>query len=226
MSSDLEKIASSQAVTAFLEQTQALEPLQHKGRLIFALDATASRQPTWDTAMHTQAALFSSADSLAGLSVQLLFFHGLARCLASKWQHNSSGLLEAMQKVQCRAGQTQIQRVLRHAINEHKQQAVQALVYIGDSVEESPDTLLQLAGQCGMLGLKIFVFQEGQDPYARDILQGIAHASGGAWEQFDHHSPAKLQALLGAVSSYATGGSAAVARLSHPAAKALLAQIQ
>ena len=50
-------VASSRAeIEAFLGQVKALDPsiaASERGRLIFALDATMSRQPTWDQACHT-----------------------------------------------------------------------------------------------------------------------------------------------------------------------------
>ena len=45
--------AKSGEVDAFLAQARAMAPATvagGRGRLIFALDATMSRQPTWDTA--------------------------------------------------------------------------------------------------------------------------------------------------------------------------------
>jgi hypothetical protein len=36
-----------------------------RGRLIFALDATASREPTWDRASHLQAEMFKETEASA-----------------------------------------------------------------------------------------------------------------------------------------------------------------
>ena len=55
------------------------------GRLIFALDATASRRPTWEMACELQAQMFEEVKTVGGLSVQLVYYRGLDECRASKW---------------------------------------------------------------------------------------------------------------------------------------------
>jgi hypothetical protein len=45
----------------------ALKPGGQRGRLIFAMDATASREPTWDQACRIQARMFTETASLGGL---------------------------------------------------------------------------------------------------------------------------------------------------------------
>ena len=54
------------------------------GRLIFALDATMSRQPTWDIACKLQGEMFETARALGGLDVQLVYFRGFGECRASR----------------------------------------------------------------------------------------------------------------------------------------------
>ena len=57
-------------VEAFLGQVAALDPAvkgSERGRLIFALDATMSRQPTWDQACQLQAEMFREAAIVGGL---------------------------------------------------------------------------------------------------------------------------------------------------------------
>ena len=44
-----------------------------RGRLIFALDATASREPTWDRACRIQGEMFEATAALGGLDIQLVF---------------------------------------------------------------------------------------------------------------------------------------------------------
>ena len=47
------------------------------GRLLFAMDATASREPSWDQACHLQAEMFGATDGLGGLEVQLVFLEAM-----------------------------------------------------------------------------------------------------------------------------------------------------
>src|SRR5262245_16642685 len=70
-------------IDAFLGEVKRLTPATaagQRGRLIFALDATMSRQPTWDTACRLQADMFREAASIGGLAVQLVYYRGPAEC--------------------------------------------------------------------------------------------------------------------------------------------------
>ncbi len=131
-------------IESFIEQVRALGPSTargNRGRLIFALDATMSRQPTWDTACALQADMFREAASIGGLDIQLVYFRGLNECRASGWVAGSERLAELMSRIDCRGGLTQISKVLSHARQEHARQKVQALVFVGDAMEEPVDDL-------------------------------------------------------------------------------------
>ena len=200
-----------------------------RGRLIFALDATASRQPTWDRAASLQAGMFESVAAIGSLDVQLAYYRGHRECRASGWTSSASTLVGWMERIDCRAGRTQIARVLEHANAEARRAApdapVHALVFVGDVVEEDVDRLGDLAGQAKLLGLPVFVFQEGSDANASYAFGQIASVSGGAHLRFDDASANRLGELLQAVAVWATGGRDAVRRLGSSGAKALLEQI-
>lgn len=189
------------------------------GKLIFALDATASRQATWDAACALQADMFTKTQGLSDLTLQLVYFRGFDECRASPWLNNSASLLRMMNKITCVAGRTQIDRVLKHALAETKQQPVQAMVFIGDSMEENVDLLGEMAGQLKILGLPVFIFQEGYDPTASMAFKHIAQLSGGAHCRFDQSSAHQLGQLLNAVAVYAAGGREALKRLSTQGSK-------
>lgn len=207
--------ASSQAdVNQFLRkvaQTPTPGGAEGRGRLIFAMDATASREPTWDIASHIQAEMFKETAALGGLEIQLVYYRGFGECRASPWVSNSADLLRRMTGVFCLAGQTQIAKVLKHTIKETKKRKVAALVFVGDCVEEDIDRLGHLAGQLGLLGVPCFMFHEGRDPVARSAFQQIAKLSGGAFCPFDANSAQQLRDLLSAVAVYAAGGRKALA---------------
>ena len=201
--------AASGTVDAFLDQVNRL-PSAHagteRGRLIFALDATMSRQPTWDLAQSLQGRMFQTASSLGGLDVQLLYFRGFAECRASRFIANGVGLAELMAKISVAGGNTQIGKVLRHVREETNRKRVAALIYVGDAMEENADELCQLAGELGLLGVKAFMFHEGSDPVAAFAFKQIAKLTGGAYCQFDSSSAQMLKDLLGAVAVFAAGG--------------------
>ena len=182
-----------------------------RGRLVFALDATASRERTWREASRIQEQMFLETAELGGLEVQLVYYRGLAECKASRWLSDADGLLVAMRKVHCLGGQTQIGRVLRHAVVESAKRRVNALVFIGDCMEENVDSLCATAGELGVIGVPVFLFHEGSDPVAAEAFARIAKLSGGACCHFDASSPLQLKALLGAVAVFAGGGRQALA---------------
>src|ERR1700737_98192 len=98
-------------IGAFLGRLAALDPkvtAGERGRLIFALDATMSRQPTWDQACRLQADMFREAAAIGGLDVQLVFYRGLSECRASRWVSQAERLAALMERIDCRGGHTQI----------------------------------------------------------------------------------------------------------------------
>ncbi len=181
-----------------------------KGRLIFAMDATMSRRPTWDMALAVQAEMFNAVKTVGGLDVQLVFFRGFDECRTSRWVSDAAALSRLMTAVECRGGYTQIRKVLKHALRESAAGKVSALVYVGDAMEESADELCDLAGQLGLLAVPVFLFQEGHDGEARACFKEIARLTCGATCRFGPGSAAQLRELLEAVAVYAAGGRAAL----------------
>src|SRR5512142_601709 len=107
--------SSRPEIAAFIDHVRALGPAAaggKRGRLVFALDATMSRQPTWDSACALQADMFREAASVGGLDIQLVYFRGLTECRASGWVAGSDKLAALMSRIDCRGGHTQIGKVL------------------------------------------------------------------------------------------------------------------
>jgi hypothetical protein len=200
--------SSKNEVSEFLRKVASTPVLttQRKGRLIFALDATASRQPTWDRACQLQGEMFTETAGLGGLDIQLVWYRGFEELKAGPWVDQASELLRQMGRVQCMGGLTQIGRVLAHALGETRKHRINALVFIGDCVEENVDRLCHAAGELGVLGVPVFVFHESGEPNAARALRQIAHLSRGAYCSFDAGSARQLRELLAAVAVYAAGG--------------------
>lgn len=199
-------------IDVFLRQV-ASTPVRNSdrgGRLLFALDATASREPTWDSARQIQNEMFSETVALGGLSVQLCYYRGFNEFVTSPWLNDSGALLERMNAVHCMGGYTQIERVLSHARQEAQRCRISALVFIGDCMEEEVERLCQLAGELGILGVPVFVFQEGYDAPAKSAFCQIATLTNGAYCRFDSDSAEQLRDLLSAVAVYAAGGQRAL----------------
>ena len=217
----------SDRVKAFL--TGMTEKAKVRGRLIFAMDATASREHVWDMSVMLQADMFKAAAAIGGLDIQLLYYRGMAgsggECRASGWTDNPLTLAKLMGKIRCLSGMTQIGRVLQHALRESHQNKVHAMVFVGDAAEESRGHIAGLARELGSIGTPAFMFQEGDDHSARACFHEIALLTGGAYQRFDDGSAKALRELLLAVAIFATGGTLALERHGSSAARLLLGQI-
>jgi hypothetical protein len=212
--SKLPQNAASGAVQEFLRKLAATPvpvPGGPRGRLLFGMDATASREPTWDRACHIQAEMFRETAALGGLDIQLAYYRGFREFQKTPWLSNSADLLRRMTAVTCLGGQTQIERLLQHAVAETRRQKVNAVVFVGDCMEEDADRLCHLAGELGLLGVPVFIFHEGGEAVAGRAFRQIARLTNGAYCPFDRNSAQQLRDLLSAVAVYAAGGRKALA---------------
>ena len=207
--------ASDADVAAFIGKMKQVSPAASKdrGRLLFAMDATMSRAPTWDMALTLQGDMFTAVKEVGGLDVQLIYFRGMGECRASKWVSDPEALARLMRSVACEGGLTQISKVLLHAREESSKRRINAIVYVGDSMEENVDHLCARAGELALLGVPVFVFQEGGDETAARAFRDIARITKGAFCRFDPGSGQQLRELLTAVATYAAGGRKALLAL-------------
>jgi hypothetical protein len=211
--------SSRSEVDTFLAEMKKLTSAgpSSRGRLIFALDATASRQPTWDTACQLQGEMFREVASSGGLDMQLVYYRGLGECRASRWISRPEQLAKVMSQIVCNAGATQIEKILSHAQRETKLLRVSALVFVGDAMEENPDTLVHEANELGRLGVPAFMFQEGHDQQVERTFRDIVRLSHGAYCRFDPGAARQLAAV---------GGMSALANRQDTGAMRLLGQLK
>ncbi len=232
MKINLPNSANTDQVSSFLAKVAATPKVHSgrgRGRLLFAMDATASRESSWDQACHVQAEMFNAAGSLGGLDVQLVFFRGFGECKSSPWLSSSVELVRRMTGVRCLGGRTQIKKILLHTIRENKAKRVNALVFVGDSFEEGIDEVCDVAGELGVAGVPAFLFQEGNDIIAERAFRQIARVTGGAYCNFDLSSAKQLKELLSAVAVFAAGGRKALEKYSDKkggAAKMITNQVR
>jgi hypothetical protein len=217
------------AVAAFLQKVAAMPAVRpasgRPGRLLFAIDATASRQPTWDRACQLQGEMFMAVKDVGGLAVSLAYYRGYNEFAATPFLTNADDLARRMTGVSCLGGQTQILRTLKHALAETQREKVNALVFIGDAIEEDVDPVCHVAGELGLRGTPVFCFQEGGNPVAANAFRQVAKLSGGAWAPFDAASAGALRDLLRAVAVFAAGGRQALARLTSAGARGIAGQL-
>jgi len=223
-----ERASSSDDIAAFVAKARAMSPhaAGARGRLVFALDATMSRQPTWDMACTLQADMFREAASVGSLDIRLVYYRGLSECRATGWISDSAQLARLMGKIACQGGNTQIGKVLAETRREAVASGVRALVFVGDAMEENVDELCARAGELGLLKVPAFMFQEGHDPAAEQAFREIARLTGGAWCRFDPGAAAQLRELLRAAAAYAAGGREALRLSRSSGAAALLSQMK
>jgi hypothetical protein len=225
----------SPRVAALLEKTR-----RNRGRLIFALDATASREPTWDMATQLQSAMFEEAAKIGGLDVQLLYYRGTDEVRHSSWFSDAHELVNRMSTIKCMAGATKIARMLQHIRTEHEREKVCAAIFVGDAVEEAPHELYAAAAG---LGVPVFWFQEGDglalyvdqrgefvvghpSQSVEQIFRELARLTNGAYARFDAGAAGKLRELLQAVAAFAVGGVKALANQHTDSARKLLGQMK
>jgi hypothetical protein len=228
----------SPRVAALLAKTR-----RNRGRLIFALDATASREPTWDMAAQLQAQMFEEAAKIGGLDAQLVYFRGVDEVRHTSWFSDAHELVGRMSAIRCMAGTTKIARVLRHIRAENEREKINAAIFVGDAVEEPPHELYAAAAG---LGVPMFCFQEGQGEdlsayftprtaYAfptvqmqsvEQVFRELARLTNGAYARFDAGAAVKLGELLQAVAAFAVGGVKALANQNTDSARKLLGQIR
>lgn len=211
------RVSPSEEIAAFVAKARAMSPHAPgaRGRLVFALDATMSRQPTWDMACSLQAEMFREAAALGSLDIRLVYYRGMNECRASGWISEPAKLATLMAKIDCRGGNTQIGKVLSEARRDAVASGVRAVVFVGDAMEEPADELCVKAGELGLLKVPVFLFQEGYDATAEATFREIARLTGGAWCRFDPGAAAQLRELLRAAAAYAAGGRDALQRLSR-----------
>jgi hypothetical protein len=167
-------------------------PAPARARLLYGVDATASREAGWVVARELQAKMFREAGSL--LSLRLVFYGG-NRCRKSVWCTSGEELARLMHTVSCEAGPTMIEKILRHGLSEHAQAPLRAITFIGDAMEENLDILVGIADQLGAVGVPIHMFQEGNALHVRKAFRLLALRSGGTYSEFNPTVPASIERL-------------------------------
>ncbi len=103
--------------------------------------------------------MFREAAPIGHLDVQLVYYRA-EECRASKWVSSGDHLGHLMNRIECEAGYTQIGRVLAHALREADKAGVQALVFIGDAMEEPIEELAGWQASSGHWGCRSSYFRK------------------------------------------------------------------
>jgi hypothetical protein len=219
--------ALTAAPAALLAALGHAEPLAESGnparpRLVFAVDATASREPAWAAARKVTDALVKA---LPGELDVALAVHGGSRVHTfTAFTSDATTLRDRAAGVTCEAGLTRLLPILSVSL---KQPGVRVVIYIGDVFEESVSQGRRLADAMGAQGAKLIVLHDTADPASRrdvEVFWDLAKRTGGCVLPFDANAPGRLRDLLSAVAVYAVGGEKLLRQRRHelPGAVALL----
>jgi len=228
----LDKVRSGKAISATSKRETLQKAITNESRprLLFAMDATASREQSWNIALEITGAMF---EAVPGELDVALAYHGGGRVREiTPFSSNAKAFLDKVQQVRCTAGVTALNQVLEKAT---QLSGLKALIYVGDCFEEDSTLAIELSQQLKLRGVRCFMFHDttsagqGYDVQtAATIFASIAQITGGALLPFDENSPDLVKALLEAIAVYAAQGIKALEqkRASLPAARLLLEQIR
>ncbi len=176
----------------------------NRPRLVFAVDATASREPAWAAARRVTDALVKA---LPGELDVALAVHGGGRVHTfTGFTSDANTLRDRAAGVECVSGMTRLLPILSAC---GKQAGVRVVIYVGDVFEESVLSGRRLADAMGVAGMKLIVLHDTADPAARrdaEVFWDLAKRTGGCVLPFDANAPGRLRDILSAVAVYAVGG--------------------
>lgn len=231
-SSFLDKVRSSKALSATPKQEILAKAIAHqeRPRLLFAMDATASREASWNVAKEITGAMFEAVPG--ELDVALAYHSGGRLREMTPFSSEARAFLDKVQAVRCSAGRTALNEILDKAA---KAPRIKALIYIGDCFEEDPAEAIEIAQQLKLKGVRCFIFHDtssqsqGYDTQsAHRVFEQIARITGGALLSFDETSPDLVRELLAAIAIYAAQGIKALQQRTKllPAVRLLLDRMQ
>ena len=141
--------------------------------------------------------------------MKMLYYRGDHECKAGAWRDDAEAVSRAMLSLSCKAGNTQIARVLKLALAEKEK--LSGVVFIGDHCEDDAPELLHLAATLGKRSVPLFIFHEivdydGRALDARPVFERMAKLSGGVYSEFRPDSGAVIRELLSTVAAFSVAG--------------------
>lgn len=179
-------------------------------RVMFSIDMTASRQDSIKPAKRLMDALLGA---LPGeLELALASFGG-EKVTFSPWTTNPARVREVAAGLRCKAGYTQLLKVLRRVL---EIDAVRCVVHVGDMFEEDAHAAANMAAELAGRGIRVIVLHDTSlrgvnfSPEAHDdaraVFQMLAQRTGGVLLPFDITALEELAKLMEALAVLAVGG--------------------
>ena len=195
------KVAAIPTAPPSKEELLAAALAGGRPRMVFAIDATASREAAWSTARDVTDALFGAVPGV--LDVALAVHGGGEVHTFSEFSPDAAAIRQAAANVTCRAGGTQLVEIMERVRDEPR---VKVLLYIGDAFEEFEEDAVAAARDLARAGTRCIILQDADDAHAATVFGAMAELTGGALLPFDGTAPGRLRDLLRAVATLAAGG--------------------
>ena len=191
-------------------------PTLPRGRLMFALDATASREPTWAIARDLQAKMFREAAPIGRLDCPAGLLSG--RRVPSVEMGVKRGATRATDEPDRLSGRLYADWQGPRACTSRDRESRQSRHWYSSATpwKRTSSTLAAMAGKLGTQGVPIFLFQEGRDAAVRSAFRLLALKSGGAYFEFNPDASRAVEQLseqLNAVARLAVGDAEALERI-------------
>lgn len=176
---------------------------ERRPRLVFGIDATASREPAWEAAKKITDSLFTT---LPGeLDVALAVHGGGVVSMFSAFSSDVQRFRDLAAGVSCRAGHTQLVPLMQRT-REHPD--VKVFLYIGDCFEESEEEAYEAADALKARGIRAVMLHDASsgDMAARRVFEEIAKRTGGVCLDFYGGDRQAMKNIFEAVAVLAVGG--------------------
>jgi len=211
----------SRLTRAFARAAERLAQEQRVTRIGFIIDATASREETWERAQAIQAKMFRAVAGLGRLSLRLVHFGG-GEIVDHGWLGNPREAAARLARVECVRGRTRILPALERFYfwNERNGQRPDAIILIGDTFEEDGSQIEPIGGLLWAAGVKVFAFLEGEDWTAESAFRLLAERTRGKFAKLGDDLP--LSELCTGVALLAAGGEKALLAAPKTSATQLL----
>jgi len=181
--------------------TAPAAPTARRPRLVFAVDATASREATWRSAQKITARMFGVIPD--ALDVALAVHGGDDVHTFTEFSADVDVFRKQAAAVRCETGTTRLCEIMARTLDAG---GVRVMSYIGDAFEEDADEVLELADRFRLRGIQAVMLSDDADPEALAVFRQIAERTGGAVLDFRTGDTVLMGELLAGVATLAIGG--------------------
>ena len=207
--------------------------MQTTPRVILAIAAEVNDDSIWTQLQTLQAQMFP----VGPVNIKLGYFaredaaNEVRPYVSTRWVDNADDMLDLIDRARdhCVCGCfVTVGDILEHALQEARDEAIQAIVIIGDRFHGELANVIACAKQLRALGTRLFVFQQGIGADTECAFKRLTEATDGAFFQFNPHVERiaqRLPRVLEAIAHYAIGGLPALEAQDNEAASLLIEQM-